>query len=320
MSRTGPIRVRVASITQAASAIKSFRLVPVDGSVLPPFAGGAHVTVHLDADGRQIRNSYSLTGRPDDLSAYEIGVALSDTSRGGSAFLHERVAAGDELEIGYPVNLFPMAMGARKHLMIAGGIGITPFPPMMEHMAKASVPFDLHYALRSRAAGAFVDELEARFPGRVHLHVSDEGSRLDLAAHLAHQPLGTHLYVCGPERLIEATLSTARDLGWPEQTLHCEHFAAAPTGLPFTLRLAKSGRIIEVGARETMLEALEAAGLSPDYLCRGGACGQCEVAVAEADGRILHNDHVLSDADKAACRSVIVCVSRFEGRELTLDL
>ena len=174
--------------------------------------------------------------------------------------------------------------------------------------------------LRSRAAGAFVDELVARFPGRVHLHVSDEGTRLDLDRLFAHQPLGTHLYVCGPQRLIDGALGAARDLGWPEQALHAEHFAAAPTGLPFLVRLAKSGRTIEVGARQSMLEALEAAGLSPDCLCRGGACGQCEVSVVAADGRLLHHDHCLSEAEKSAGRSIILCVSRFEGRELTLDL
>lgn len=320
MSNAPTLRVRVAAITCEAEAVKRFRLEPVDGGLLPPFAGGAHVTVHLDADGRQIRNAYSLMSRPDDLSAYEIGVARSETSRGGSAFLHDRVTVGSELEVGHPASLFPIAFGARRHLMIAGGIGITPFVAMMEQMSRSATPFELHYCIRSRRSGAFVDELLARFPGRVRLHVSDEGSRLDLPALLAHQPLGTHLYVCGPERLIDGALGAGRDAGWPEESLHAEHFAAAPAGEPFLLRLAKTGRTITVGARQSMLEALEAAGLSPDYLCRGGACGQCEAPVAAADGRLLHHDHCLSDAERAAGRSVILCVSRFEGRELTLDL
>lgn len=320
MSGNPTIRVRVAAITPVAAAVKRFRLEPVGGSILPPFAGGAHVTVHLDDGGHQIRNAYSLMGSPRDLGAYEISVARSETSRGGSAFLHDRVVVGSELDVSAPVNLFPRALGGRKHLLVAGGIGITPFIPMMEQMAEAAVPFELHYAMRASDSGAYGAELAARFPGKVRLYVSEAGTRLDLATLVAHQPLGTHLYVCGPERLIDGALGAAREAGWPEQNLHCEHFAAMPSGVPFVLKLARSGRTISVGARETMLEALEAAGLSPDYLCRGGACGQCETSVATCDGTISHHDHYLTSDQKAANRSVIICVSRFEGRELALDL
>ena len=130
MSQNPTLRVRVAAITPEAEAVKRFRLEPVDGGPLPPFAGGAHVTVLMKDGERTIRNAYSLAGSPDDLSAYEIGVARSETSRGGSIFLHEKVAVGAELEIGHPVNLFPLAQGARKQLFVAGGIGITPFLPI----------------------------------------------------------------------------------------------------------------------------------------------------------------------------------------------
>ena len=320
MSGNPTLRVRVTAVTPVAETVKRFRLEPIDGASLPPFAGGAHVTVHLDDAGHQIRNAYSLMGSPRDLSAYEISVARSETSRGGSVFLHDKVSVGSELAISAPVNLFARALGGRKHLLIAGGIGITPFIPMMEQMAEAAVPFELHYAMRSSDSGAYGAELAARFPGKVRLYVSQEGSRLDLATLVAHQPLGTHLYVCGPERLIDGALGAARDAGWPEQSLHSEHFMAAPSGVPFVLKLARTGRTISVGARETMLEALEAAGLSPDYLCRGGACGQCETAVTACDGTLAHHDHYLTPDQKASNRSVIICVSRFEGRELALDL
>jgi ferredoxin len=55
-------------------------------------------------------------------------------------------------------------------------------------------------------------------------------------------------------------------------------------------------------------------------LCRGGACGQCETTVLEADGKLLHRDLYLGDAERRAGRSILPCVSRFEGRCLTLDL
>jgi ferredoxin len=57
---------------------------------------------------------------------------------------------------------------------------------------------------------------------------------------------------------------------------------------------------VRVGEHESMLEAIEAAGVEPNYLCRGGVCGQCETAVVRCDGMIEHNDHYLSLEEKAA--------------------
>ena len=56
------------------------------------------------------------------------------------------------------------------------------------------------------------------------------------------------------------------------------------------------------------------------YLCRGGACGQCETKVLAADGTLLHHDHYLSPAEKAGGQKIMTCVSRLAGRELVLDL
>jgi ferredoxin len=69
-----------------------------------------------------------------------------------------------------------------------------------------------------------------------------------------------------------------------------------------------------------MLDAIEAAGVAAPYGCRGGACGQCETRVISCEGRLIHQDHHLSDAEKAANTMVLPCVSRFEGRRLVLDL
>jgi ferredoxin len=86
------------------------------------------------------------------------------------------------------------------------------------------------------------------------------------------------------------------------------------------VRLARSGLEIRVGEHESMLEAIEAAGVEPDYLCRGGVCGQCETAIVACDGVVEHNDHYLSEDERSAGKKVMICMSRFRGRELVLDL
>lgn len=313
--------VRVAAVTSVAERVKRFRLERIDGQPLPHFAGGAHVVVSMQDGTRRRRNPYSLMSPPHDPAAYEISVLRVEASRGGSAFMHEQVKVGDPLVISQPVNLFPIDQRGRKHILLAGGIGITPFMAMMEQMDRAGRPFELHYAVRTRSHGAYWRDLQQRYGAhRVKIYCDEESLLIPTAQLLESQPLGTHLYVCGPAGMIDGALNLARHAGWPEQNLHCERFLAPPSGKPFRVVLGRSRKEITVEEHQSVLEALEAAGVDAPFLCRGGACGQCETAVASADGTILHNDHYLSDEDKASGRKIMICVSRLKGRELVLDL
>lgn len=298
--------------------VTRFRFEHPDGARLPVFSGGAHVVVEMNDAGVLRRNSYSLISDPMDGSGYEIAVRREDAGRGGSRFLHHKVAVGDLLRVTAPNNLFALDLRARKHVLIAGGIGITPFLAQLKQLVLIQQPFELHYAARSRAEAAGL-KLLPDLP-QIHVHISEEGNRMDLGALLAGQPLGTHVYTCGPEGLIAAVSETGRRLGWPAIALHAEAFLAPPPGKPFAVILASSGRRIEVGPHQSLLEALEAAGLDPDWSCRGGACGRCETAVADCHGRIEHNDHWLSDEERAGQRKIMPCVSRFTGETLILDL
>ena len=321
MSINTDMPVRVAAVTPVADHVKRFTLVRLDGKPLPVFSGGAHVVVSMNDDGRLRRNPYSLMSPPQDPSSYEISVLRVEQSRGGSAFMHERVTPGDRLVISQPVNLFPVDMRGRKHLLVAGGIGITPFMAMMEQLAREGRSFELHYAVRTRTHGAYWQQLQERYGEyRVKTYCDAESLFVPVQELLEHQPLGTHLYVCGPGGMIDGVLGSARQAGWPEQNLHCERFVAPPPGNPFRVILRRSSREVPVAAHQSILEAIEAAGVDAPFLCRGGACGQCETAVMSLDGTLEHNDHYLSDAEKAAGGKVMICVSRFKGRELVLDL
>ena len=311
------LTLRVTEITPLSPLVTRFRFEHPEGAGLPLFSGGAHVVVEMPDAGVLRRNAYSLISDPLDASGYEIAVRREDGGRGGSRFLHTRVAVGDLLRVNLPVNLFALDLRAKKQLMIAGGIGITPFLAQLKQIARLQIPFELHYAARSRAEAAGV-ALLPDLP-QIHVHISDEGNRMDLGAILSGQPLGTHVYTCGPEGLIAAVDETAARLGWPKGALHAEAFLAPPPGAPFTVTLT-SGREIEVGAHQSLLEALEAAEVAVDWSCRGGACGRCETGVSACHGRIEHHDHWLSDEEKASQTKIMPCVSRFVGETLTLDL
>lgn len=313
-------KVRVAEIEPVTSRIKRFRLVSADGSALTEFSGGAHVTVSMHAPDRTIRNAYSLMSSPADTSSYEISVLRVDDSRGGSQFMHDNVSVGTELDISEPLNLFPPAKLARKHILVAGGIGITPFMSVMSELDALGANFELHYGVRSVEEGAFCKLLEARYGSRIHLYFQDKGQLVPLERALSNQPLGSHMYVCGPKPMIDWALRTATLAGWPAENIHSEQFTAPPPGKPFVVKLTRSAREITVGGHQSILEALEQNGIDAPFLCRGGACGQCETNVAACDGYIEHNDHFLTDAEKAEGRKIMICMSRISGPSITLDL
>src|SRR5262249_28815072 len=141
----------------------------------------------------------------------------------------------------------------------------------------------------------------------------------DVARILADQPLGTHVYTCGPAGMIADVDRTARAAGWAGSHIHSEQFAAPPVGAPFDVHLARSCVTVHVPAERSLRGAIEAAGAAAPSLCRGGACGQCETDVLELEGELLHNDHWLSDAEKAGGGKIMPCVSRARCTRLVLD-
>ena len=319
MSGGAKLRVRVADVVPVNELITRFRFEALDGSDLPAFSGGAHTVVEMDDHGTRRLNPYSLMSDPVDRSGYEISVRRDDFGRGGSLYMHREVRVGMVMALSYPVNLFPLDARAKKHLMIAGGIGITPFLAQIAQLRQFGGRFELHYAARSRGLGAYMGRLAAAHPAQVHCYFDDEGQTINLGRVLSMQPIGTHLYVCGPKGMINWILSTAEGMGWPRLALHSEEFLAPGTGLPFKVQLAASGLTVAVGTTQSLLEAMEAAGVDAPYLCRGGACGQCETNVHECDGTILHRDHWLTPEEQALNTKIMPCVSRFEGSTLVID-
>jgi len=301
--------------------VMRFRLQRIDRQPMPAFSGGAHVVVAMQDGGLLRRNPYSLMSSPSDRSAYEISVLRVESSRGGSHFMHDHVKEGSTLTVTQPLNLFPFDHRGKKHILFAGGIGITPFIAMMDQMAREDRSFELHYAVRTRSHGAYWQELAQRYGDhRIRIYCDAEKLFIPTKSILAKQALGTHVYVCGPAGMIDGVLELAKSLGWPKQNLHSERFLAPPTGKPFTATLARSQKTITVGEHQSILEAVEAAGVDAPYMCRGGACGQCETVVISCSGEILHNDIYLEPDDKRSGKKIMICISRIKGDAVTLDL
>jgi ferredoxin-NADP reductase len=306
---------RVAAIRPVARDILRFELTPADRRPFVPFAPGAHIDV--TTPGGPVRQ-YSLCGDPANPRRYAIAVKLESEGRGGSRSMHGWIEEGDSLAFSGPRNLFPLAPEGAS-LLVAGGIGITPIFAMVQALAAAGRPWELHYCARSREHAAFHEELAALPGGQVFPYFS-EAPLLDARALLREPRPATELYCCGPAPLMQAVKEAAAH--WPAGRVHFEYFAAPavawPPNQPFEVELARRGVVLQVPRDRTILQVVRAAGIDVPSACEEGVCGTCETRVVA--GEPEHRDVLLSDSEKAAGGTMMVCVSRSRSTRLVLDL
>ncbi len=305
--------------SSADGKIDVFEIVNRDGSPLPEFTAGAHVDIMTTP---QYVRQFSLAGDPEDRSIYLLGVLREDEGRGGSIKIHQLAEEGSPVVVSQPRNHFPVQDGPGRHILMAGGIGVTPLIAMGHELARAGRPFTLYYKARTRAQAAFIPELEA-VPWRehVHFHFSDE-DRLDISTVLNDYQPGDHVYTCGPTAFMDAVFETAAGFGWPEDAMHREFFSV-PEGdawenKDFEIELGSSGQVIAVPEDRTITEVLADHGISIDVKCSDGLCGVCTCGYSSGD--VEHRDYVLSKAQQD--EKMTLCCSRAveEGGRITLSL
>ncbi|WP_028602398.1 4Fe-4S double cluster binding domain-containing protein [Ottowia thiooxydans] len=287
--------------------IDLFEIVSAHGLPLPKFDAGAHVDVTITPE---FIRQFSLAGDPADRTKYVLGILREDQGRGGSLKIHQMLRPGVPVVVSTPRNHFPVMREARRHLLLAGGIGVTPLIAMGHELYTAGKDFVLYYKAKTRAQAAFIQELESvAWSNRVHFHFSDE-RRLDIADVLREYVPGDHVYTCGPAAFMDAVFDTATTFGWDESSLHREYFSVPEMDerekLPFKLRLGSTGQIIPVSATQNAVQALASAGLQVDVKCSDGLCGVC--AVPYLSGDVDHRDFVLSKEQRKV--KMITCCSR----------
>ena len=316
--RAPQVNVTVARKWLAAEGIAAFELAPVSGQ-LPSFQPGAHVDVHLP---NGLVRQYSLTNGPGLTSVYRLGVKLEPDSRGGSRYMHDSVLEGDTLQLSEPHNNFPLRRDAARTVLIAGGIGVTPLLAMAQTLQRQGLAWELHYFAQSDDHIAFAEVLEPLSAGLVkHLGLSPEQTTGELERITRSYETASHVYVCGPGPMIEATRTIAAGSGWPEDAVHFEYFkneSDLDDASSFEVLLARSGQTLVVGAGRSLLESLREAGVAMPSSCEQGLCGTCMVTVLE--GELDHQDMYFNDSERAAGDKVLTCVSRARSRRIVLDL
>lgn len=355
-TQAGTMTLSVSAVAAESPHIVRVDLISADGGALPAFGPGAHITVHVPGIGRR---KYSLietnwaTGLSGNPSHYQLGVRLDAASAGGGIYMHA-LKVGDKVVVDPPQNDFPLRPDAGAPTLVAGGIGITPLLTMAAALKAQGKPFRMVYAARTRAELAFLPLVQSMTGGAAVIHADDEaGGFLDLEPHLAATAEGGRVYICGPRPMLKAAMAVAKKLGWPRDRLAFELFysvaagpedaaaippapapAAAQASSPaqsstaplsaatgdgsFEVVVKSTGKSYIVPPDKTIVDVLEAAGVDIMHDCKKGECGVCSVGVIE--GTPDHRDFILSEAEKAANKSMQICISRAKSPRLVLDL
>lgn len=316
--------LRVTQMTWEAEGVVSVRLARIDSDdPLPAWEPGAHIDVHVpDGTTRQ----YSLCGDPRDLSSWQIAVLREPEGRGGSLFIHDRLRVGDRLLVTRPKNTFVLE-DAPYHVLVAGGVGITPIMAMAEQLQRERRPFHLTYGGRTTRSMAFRRRLSA-LGDNVTFLSEDVDGRPDLEAMVKSLPDGGLVYVCGPLGLLRAVQAAAEVVHGPDQdVVRFELFSrdgVEPTGAgsldadTYELVLARTGHTLRLAPEANILEVVLALGVEVENDCRDGICGSCITPVRS--GTVDHRDLVLTKKEKAAMDRMLICVSRPTCPRLELEL
>jgi vanillate O-demethylase ferredoxin subunit len=314
------IQVLIAERTQEAKDIVRLVLRSPNGEVLPAFTAGAHVDLFLP---NGLTRQYSLINDCGQVDRYEIAVSKAAASRGGSSCVHSTLCVGYVIDVSEPRNNFCLQAGHDTFQFIAGGIGITPILSMIRHCESRSWKWRLLYLARSRECAAFRDELESFGADRVYFHFDDETGRLfDFADPSFIVESGVPVYCCGPAPVMKAVGEFASRN--PDNPAYFEWFSPAAgadtheMASGFDIKLSRSGTLLHVSESKSILEVLEEHGYELSCSCREGMCGTCETGVVE--GEPDHRDYVLSGSERAAGRTIMICVSRAKSAMLVLDI
>ncbi|MBB3175937.1 PDR/VanB family oxidoreductase [Variovorax sp. Sphag1AA] len=318
------LKALVHTMRYEADGIVSVEFRPASPDVdFPAFEAGSHIDLHLP---NGLVRSYSLCNPSSDRQRYVVGVLNDRKSRGGSRYVHQQLRVGMTLPISAPRNNFKLEEGAERSVLVAGGIGVTPIWCMLQRLVAIGRPVEFLYCARNRKEAAFceaIGALAAEKGVQLTWHFDEEkGAPPNLTQLLADKGADSHYYCCGPTPMLDSFEKACEQLGFPHA--HIERFAAVHVEAPsatqtYVVECAKSGKSVEVPPGKSILDSLIDAGLNPDHSCKEGVCGACETKVIEA-GEIDHRDGILTKAEQAANKTIMICVSGCKRGPLVLDI
>jgi len=331
----------VDKVTQETHDVRTFRLRPVDGGPLPfEYQPGQYLNLALTIDGRRVPRSYTIASTPSRPGYVEITVKRKAGGYGSHA-VHDQFVEGAKVQVGAPAGKFVFtgsADDARRVLLLAGGVGITPLMAITRFLTDRAWTGDLHLVNSVRSPDDIIFEREladlaAEHPNLHVLHVpasTDGHITAEVLRRAVPDLAGVPVFLCGPEPMMDAMQTLLVGLGVPEALIHTEAFVspatppagapieeliATPDGTPATIQFSRSNKSGDVTGI-TVLEAAEGCGVDLPYECRSGICGQCKIKLVT--GKVTMDSQDALTAAERAGGLILACQARATS-DLTVE-
>lgn len=323
----------VSAIEPLAEGVLGLHFTPSDGGGLPDFLPGQHISVRapLDVSASHMETSlvraYSLTdaAREKGRRAYSIAVRRQQGQDSAgtpwqgamSTHLHTRIAIGQRVDLRAPGGRFTLPVASPQPVvLIAGGIGITPFISLLETIVRdraassssaadstARTPplgdITLHYASRHIEGHAFharLQTLQAMLPS---LTVIDYLGTPRITHHVVSDEqiqARARVYMCGPAAMMQDVRTGLVSRGMPDFDIFHEAFRspmrpATDQTLSHRIVFRRSKRTEQWHSTSgTLLEFAEKLGISLPSGCRSGQCESCAIRILCGSAQHLHGE------------------------------
>ena len=317
----------ISKVTDHGDA-KSFTLVPNQAkgtSEMAYFRASQYVSVALNIDGAIVHKPYTIRSNPKDAlgrenTSYTLTIKIVNPGY-ASGWILSHWKEGDEVDISGPLGDFyyQELRDAKNVIAIAGGSGITPFYSMAAAIVDGIEDFNLTILYGSRKADGILlkDEIEALAAasnGKVKVvHVLSEEEKegyehgfINAELIRKYAPEGEYsVFMCGPKAMYVFGEGECKKLGLPKRLYRMEmsgdymnavnnaDYPKDQIGKEYTLTVDIRGekQKIPCKASESLLWAMERAGINAPSHCRSGECGWCHSRLASG------NVYVPADAD-----------------------
>lgn len=311
----GYIPAKIAAIREENKDVRTFTLVPSGSvNVFPYFRAGQYITLTANIEASRITRAYSLSSSPKQALAgiYEVTV-----SRAGlfSSWLIDQATVGTELLLGEPSGDFchDNLRDADTVIAIAGGCGITPFRSMINAILDGSEDYRmiLIYGARTRSDIIFKKELETLSDERIRVItvLSDEKAEgyehgfITADILKKYVPETASYFMCGPDAMYSFVKNELKKMEIAGKYIRHEHNAVGNRSIDnprlFDLKVHMRDQIYSVPAleNETLMVAMERAGLVAPSRCRSGICGFCHSKLISGSYTVLQEHEYRRAAD-----------------------
>lgn len=291
----GYMQVELVAARPLTDTIRELTFRRVDSDAFPFFRAGQYVSLQMKIGESLVSRPYSIVSTPQQALQNKLVLAVENAGF-VSEYLNKTAKVGDRFVMTEPSGEFhyETLRDSEQIICIAGGSGITPFLSMAGSLADGDESYTmlLFYGARTAAQLAYkaeLDELAQRCNRLKVVYVlSDEAQPGCESGFVSAELMKKYtdltdrtFFLCGPPAMYEFISKELAPLNLPQKAVHRD--AACCRDLPadkpasFTLTVHMRDEVYQVPAmaHETLLTAMERAGLNTPNKCRAGGCGFC---------------------------------------------